>query len=141
MKKRIHQARRSLVARTVLAGAAVLGLSFVLLVLTPISVSTPVHPDQAAILFGGVVAMIAVQLVLVRRALAPLRRLADEMQQVDPIEPTRLLMETPDQGPEIAAFVKAFNDGRAACRRAASQRPGRAPGPGARAAADRAGAS
>lgn len=110
VKRRLQLARRSLLARTVLAGAAVLALSFVLLVLTPVSVSTPIHADQAAILFGGVVAMIAIQLALVRRALAPLRRLADEMRRVDLREPERLLSETPDQGPEIAAFVQAFNE-------------------------------
>jgi two-component system sensor histidine kinase UhpB len=110
LSERLRRARSSLVARTVLAGAAVLALSFVLLVLTPIRVSAQIHPDQAAILFGGLVAMIAIQLVLVRRALSPLRRLADEMRRVDLIEPEHLLSEKPDQGPEIAAFVRAFNE-------------------------------
>jgi two-component system sensor histidine kinase UhpB len=110
LRRRLRLARGSLVARTVLAGAAVLSLSFVLLVLTPVQVSTPIRPDQAAILFGGVVAMIAVELVLVRRALSPVRRLADEMQRVDPMQPKQLLHETPNQGPEITAFVEAFND-------------------------------
>jgi two-component system, NarL family, sensor histidine kinase UhpB len=107
---RIRGARGSLLARTILAGVAVLVLSFALLVFTPVSVSTPIHADQAEILFGGMVAMIAIQVLLVRRALSPLRRLAEEMRQIDLRRPRYLLSRTPDQSPEIAGFVAAFNE-------------------------------
>ncbi|HEX3562563.1 MAG TPA: sensor histidine kinase [Solirubrobacterales bacterium] len=107
---RLRDIRSSLLTRTVLAGAAVLALSFALLAFTPVQVSTTIHPDQAAILFGGMVAMIAIQTLLVRRALSPLRRLSHEMRQIDLRRPRYLLSETPDQGPEIAAFVAAFNE-------------------------------
>jgi two-component system, NarL family, sensor histidine kinase UhpB len=107
---RLRLARTSLLARTVLAGAAVLALSFALLAFTPVQVSTAIRPDQAAILFGGMIAMIAIQALLVRRALSPLRRLADEMRRVDLRRPRYLLSRTPDQGPEVTAFVAAFNE-------------------------------
>ncbi len=67
----------SLAARTFLASAAVLALIFVLLLVTPVEVSDPIKLGQALILFGGLMAMLAIQLILIRRVLAPLRRLAD----------------------------------------------------------------
>ncbi len=109
-RERLRVVRSSLLSRTVLAGAAVLALSFALIAFTPVQVSTPIHSDQAAILFLGMVAMIAVQAVLVRRALSPLRQLAEEMREIDLRRPRYLLSQTPDQSPEIAAFVAAFNE-------------------------------
>jgi two-component system sensor histidine kinase UhpB len=110
VRTRLRVARKSLVGRTVLAGSAVLALSFVLLVLTPIQVSEAIHADQAAILFGGVVAMIAIQVVLIRRALAPLRRLAEQMRGIDLTAPEHLLSQAHEEAPEITAFVAAFNE-------------------------------
>ncbi|MGH2967136.1 MAG: sensor histidine kinase [Solirubrobacterales bacterium] len=84
-------------------------LVFLLLIVTPVEVSYPIQLGEVAILVGGLLGMLAVQLLLARRALAPLRRLATQMETIDLREPGQRLTETPDQGPIISAFVGAFN--------------------------------
>ena len=101
--------RRSLAARTFLAGASVLVLTFVLLLVTPVEVSAPIRLAEAAILLAGLLAMLVIQLLLVRRVMAPLHRLTDQMQHVDLRQPQQRLAESPDQTTEISAFVAAFN--------------------------------
>jgi two-component system sensor histidine kinase UhpB len=100
----------SLAARTFLASAAVLALIFVLLLVTPVEVSAPIQIGQALILFAGLLAMLAIQLVVIRRVLAPLRRVADQMHEVDLRQPQQRRIETTSQGSEITAFVETFND-------------------------------
>jgi two-component system, NarL family, sensor histidine kinase UhpB len=100
---------RSLAARTFLAGAAVLALVFVLLLVTPVEVSAPIKAGQAAILFGGLVLMLVIQLVLLRRALAPLRHLSEQMKAVDLRQPEKRLTLIGTEDAEIAAFVTTFN--------------------------------
>jgi two-component system sensor histidine kinase UhpB len=109
MRARVRRGAASLAVRTFLAGAAVLLLVFVLLLVTPVEVSYPIKLDEVAVLAGGLLAMLAIQLFLARRALAPLRKLAAQMENVDLREPGQRLTVTPDQGPIISAFVGAFN--------------------------------
>jgi two-component system sensor histidine kinase UhpB len=87
----------------------VLVLTFVLLLVTPVEVSAPIRLGEAAILLGGLLAMAVIQLLLVRRVMAPLNRLTDQMQHVDLRQPQQRLAESPDQTTEISAFVAAFN--------------------------------
>ena len=101
--------RRSLAARTFVAGAAVLVLIFVLLLVTPVEVSYPIRLGEAAVLLGGLLAMLMIQLLLVRRVMAPLNQLAEQMQHIDLRQPQQKLAETADQTAEISAFVAAFN--------------------------------
>ena len=101
--------RRSLAARTFLAGAAVLVLVFILLLVTPVEVSAPIRLGQAAILLGGLLAMLVIQLLLARRVMAPLKQLADQMQHIDIRQSEPRLIERSDQTAEISAFVDAFN--------------------------------
>jgi two-component system, NarL family, sensor histidine kinase UhpB len=109
MRARLRRGAASLAVRTFLAGAAVLLLVFVLLVVTPVEVSYPIQRGEVAILVGGLLAMLAIQLLLARRALAPLRRLAAQMENIDLREPSQRLVVAPDQGPMISAFIGAFN--------------------------------
>ena len=109
MRARLRRASASLAVRTFLAGALVLVLVFVLLLVTPVEVSYPIRFGEVAVLAGGLLAMLAVQLLLARRALAPLRRLAAQMENIDLREPSQRLAVAPDQGPMISAFVGAFN--------------------------------
>jgi two-component system, NarL family, sensor histidine kinase UhpB len=102
-------ARRSLAGRTFLAGAATLVLIFVLLLVTPVEVSYPIRFGQAVILLGGLLVLLGIQLLLVRRVMAPLNELADQMQHIDLRQPQQQLTEIPDQTAEISAFVDAFN--------------------------------
>jgi two-component system sensor histidine kinase UhpB len=110
MKAWMRSGGDSLAARTFLAGAAVLVLIFVLFLVTPVEVSYPIKLGQAVILFGGLLAMLAIQLLLIRRVLAPLRHLADQMQSVDLRQPQQQRIETTSRDSEITAFVETFND-------------------------------
>jgi two-component system, NarL family, sensor histidine kinase UhpB len=110
MRARIRSISGSLAARTFLASAAVLGIVFLLLLVTPVEVSYPIKFGEALILFAGLLAMLAIQLVVIRRVLAPLRRLADQMHGVDLRQPLQPRIETTSQSSEITAFVETFND-------------------------------
>jgi two-component system sensor histidine kinase UhpB len=63
---------------------------------------------RVAALTGGLAVMITVNLVLMRRAFAPLARLAGLMNAIDPLEPGRRL---PALGPasEVTRLTEAFN--------------------------------
>ena len=80
-----------------------------LLVATPATVSFPVALTEAAVLSAGLVAVLAVNLILLRRVLRPLVRLTHFMRKVDPLSPgTRLPAE--DATAEIAELTVAFNE-------------------------------
>jgi two-component system, NarL family, sensor histidine kinase UhpB len=110
MRERIRLYWRSLAARTFVAGAVVLVLVFVLLLVTPVEVSYPIRVGEAVVLLGGLLAMLLIQLLLVRRVMAPLGQLAEQMQHIDLRQPQQRLAGTPDQTAEISAFVDAFNE-------------------------------
>jgi two-component system sensor histidine kinase UhpB len=95
-------------ARVAIASAAVLVVVFVLLLVTPVTVSAPIRLTEAVVLVGGLAASLILNLLLIRRALAPLSSLASQMQEVDLREPARLELAEAD-APELAAFVGAFN--------------------------------
>jgi two-component system, NarL family, sensor histidine kinase UhpB len=106
---RIHFGWRSLVARTFLAAAVVLAVVFVLLVVTPVEVSASIRVGEAAILLGGLVVMLAIELLLLRRALAPLRHLSEQMEAIDLRRPQNRLTLTGTEVAEISTFVTTFN--------------------------------
>jgi two-component system sensor histidine kinase UhpB len=97
-----------MLARVALASTAVLVVVFILLLITPVTVSAPIRLTEAVVLAAGLAAGLVINLVLIRRALAPLSSLAAQMQEVDLREPTPLRPSGGDS-PEIAAFVGAFN--------------------------------
>lgn len=87
--------------------AALLTLATVLLLVAPVTVSVPVRLVEAAVLMGGLAVALAVNVVLLRRAFAPLDRLARRMETVDLLRPgERLPVVTSDQ---VGRVVHAFN--------------------------------
>jgi two-component system sensor histidine kinase UhpB len=64
---------------------------------------------RVVVLAAGVVVLLTVNLILMRRSFAPLARLAALMNQIDPLEPGRRL---PPLGPasEVTRLTDAFND-------------------------------
>ena len=89
--------------------AAVLVLATLVLVLTPLTVSFPIALAEMVALAGGLVAMLALNLVLLRRAFGPLARLTVVMRDVDPLRPgERAAIDAAD--PEVAELTAAFND-------------------------------
>jgi two-component system sensor histidine kinase UhpB len=64
---------------------------------------------RIVVLAGGVVAMTLIDAVLMRRAFAPLERLASLMRRVDPLRPGRRI---PAEGPEseVTVLTRSFNE-------------------------------
>jgi two-component system sensor histidine kinase UhpB len=101
--------RLSFVTRLFLVNAAVLAIATLLLLFSPITLSAPVTEGQAFILVAGFLVSLAVNLVLLRRVVAPLRRLADVMHSVEPLEPGRRVA-VPGADAEVAALAATFNE-------------------------------
>jgi two-component system sensor histidine kinase UhpB len=80
-------------------------------VLAAASVVLIVQPPNGRIivLVGGLVVMLAVNLVLMRRAFAPLQRLTTLMERVDPLRPGERLPEPASQS-EVTVLTESFND-------------------------------
>jgi two-component system sensor histidine kinase UhpB len=99
----------SLFWRIFSANAAVLAIASLVLLLGPATVSNPVAAGEAVVVVLGVSVMLLVDLWLIRRALAPLERLADAMDAVDLLRPaTRpLVVEARDH--EVARLALAFD--------------------------------
>jgi two-component system sensor histidine kinase UhpB len=99
----------SLLSRVFLANTAVLLAITLLLLFSPIEISYPVTETQSVILVTGFVVSLIVNLVLLRRLVAPLRRLTETMRAVRPLEPgTRLVVPAADT--EVRSLTMAFND-------------------------------
>jgi two-component system, NarL family, sensor histidine kinase UhpB len=87
------------------------GLTFAMLalVVSPLTVSFPVALTELVVLTVGLMALLAANLVLLRRIFGPLERLSRSMREVDPLRPgSRAPAVTED--PEIAKLTEAFND-------------------------------
>ena len=69
--------------RVFAANAAVFAVAIALLALAPVTVHASPRLEELVLLLVGLVAMLALDLLLVRQALAPLNRLARVMQQVN----------------------------------------------------------
>jgi two-component system sensor histidine kinase UhpB len=99
----------SLAWRVVLLNSAVMLVAVLALALGPATVSTPVHARELVVLLVGVVATMGANIVLVRHAFAPLRRLTRLMRMVDPLAPgTRLQADRAAR--EVRELADAFND-------------------------------
>jgi two-component system sensor histidine kinase UhpB len=92
-----------------LSNAALLVVAVLTLALSPATVSQPVSVEEAAVLVGGVAAMLVMNLLLIRHAVGPLEKLTRLMYAVDPLYPgTR---ETRPQGSaETVELADVFNE-------------------------------
>jgi two-component system sensor histidine kinase UhpB len=99
----------SLLWWVLLPNAGVLVVAFMLLAVTPITISAPIEADQLALLFAGLAALVTVNVVLLRRILSPLFTLAEVMSSVDPDRPGRRLVGVNPRAAEGRALAQAFN--------------------------------
>ena len=74
---------RTLVARVFTANAVLLCAASAVLLLSPVTVSDPVSPQEALAILSGLAGMLLADLWLIRRAFAPLDRLRRRMEEVD----------------------------------------------------------
>jgi two-component system, NarL family, sensor histidine kinase UhpB len=99
----------SLLWRIFLGNAAVLLVATLALVVSPATVSFPVAATEAVVLASGLAVMLAVNYLLLRRAVGPLQRLAGTMRAVDPLAPGRR-SELPKASGEVADLAGAFDE-------------------------------
>jgi two-component system sensor histidine kinase UhpB len=92
-----------------LANGAVLLLALLLLTFAPIEVHAPIQIDQFALLLAGFVVLVGLDLLLLRRVLAPLFRLTEAMSSVDPDRPGRRLSGVNPRSAEGQAMARSFN--------------------------------
>ena len=99
----------TLLWRVFASNAAVLIIATLVLILSPVTVSFPIAVAELIALSGGLAAMLATDLALLRRAFRPLGRLTSVMRDVDPLRPgERAVVVAPD--PEVAELTAAFNE-------------------------------
>ncbi|MFU8875425.1 HAMP domain-containing sensor histidine kinase [Micromonospora sp. SL4-19] len=97
----------SLFWRIFLLNAVVLAVALALLMLGPVTVSTPVLLTEALILTCGLSAMLVANGLLLRIGLAPLDRLSRTMGTIDLLRPGHRLAVTGHDG--IAELIRTFN--------------------------------
>jgi two-component system, NarL family, sensor histidine kinase UhpB len=90
------------------ASAVVLVVATILLIVTPVTISANVALIDAVILLAGLCAALLVEYVLLRRAFAPLERLAKTMETVDLLRPGQRVPAPTDDA--IGRVVHSFND-------------------------------
>jgi two-component system sensor histidine kinase UhpB len=90
--------------------AAVFIVALLLLAVTPITIHAPIRLGELAFLIAGLLLLLSADLMLLRRTLGPLRRLAETMHAVDPTRPGRRAKEEAHAGSEILALAQAFNE-------------------------------
>src|SRR6185312_15219210 len=105
-----RRAPRSLLFQTFAGNAAVFIAAFVLLAVTPITIHAPIRLRELAFLFAGLLLLLAVDLLLLRRTFGPLRRLLQTMHAIDPARPGRRAREDAHAGSEILSLAQAFNE-------------------------------
>jgi len=99
----------SLFWRVFLANLLVLVVALALLTFSPITVDYPIKFGQFLLLLAGFVVLVTMNLMLLRRVLAPLARLTEVMTSIDPDVPgTRLAADDP-RSAEGRALAHAFN--------------------------------
>lgn len=101
--------RHSLLWRVFLSNGAVLVVAAILLAVTPITIRAPIAVEQLALLLAGLVALLALDFIVLRRVLSPLVRLTQVMSSVDPDRPGRRLADVNPRSAEGALLADAFN--------------------------------
>ena len=101
--------RRSIVREALVTSTALLVLIFVLLVVTPVTVSAPIRASELVVLALAFIALVLLNVVRIRRAFAPLRTFTAEMENVDLRHPERAQIGGSAESVELAAFTDAFN--------------------------------
>ncbi|MBV9311144.1 MAG: HAMP domain-containing protein, partial [Solirubrobacterales bacterium] len=100
----------SLLWRVFLGNAVVFVVAFAIVAWTPVTVHRIATPSELLVLAVLLIVMLAFDLLLLRRALGPLRRLAATMGAVDPAQPGRRAESFDSAGVEVLALACALND-------------------------------
>jgi two-component system, NarL family, sensor histidine kinase UhpB len=94
--------------RVFLVNGAMFGLGTAILAFSPATVSSPPLPTEGVVLVVGLVAILAINAVLLRLGLAPLDRLMRMMETIDLLRPGQRL---PEEGSgEVTMLIRTFNE-------------------------------
>jgi len=93
--------------RVFAVNAGLLAVIAVLLLVSPVEISYPIKPIQALIVLVGLAITLVANILLLRRAVAPLERLVERMDRVDLLRPGQRLRVSRDD--EVGRVVLAFN--------------------------------
>jgi two-component system, NarL family, sensor histidine kinase UhpB len=99
----------SLYRRIFIINAALLVAAALTLALSPATVSPDLLVREVLVLGFGVMLVLVLNFVLVRRTLDPLKRLTEAMRRVDLLAPRARLAPT-GGGPEVLELTQAFNE-------------------------------
>jgi two-component system, NarL family, sensor histidine kinase UhpB len=103
-----ERASVSLFWRLFATNAAILVAASLVLALSPATVSSPLALTEAVVLAAGLTAMLILNLVMMRRAFDPLRRLTALMRRVDPLRPGKRIPVYGDDT-EVLELTESFN--------------------------------
>jgi two-component system sensor histidine kinase UhpB len=99
----------SILWRVFTVNAIVFGLAVFVLIESPATVSNPIKRSELVALIGGLVVTLAIDLLLLRLVLTPLRRLATLMGDIDPRRPGQRALVSDWMSTEMIALSRAFN--------------------------------
>jgi two-component system, NarL family, sensor histidine kinase UhpB len=99
----------SLLWRIFAINAAVFVTAAAVLALSPATIHASIRLSEAIVLGAGLVIMLIADLLLLRRTLAPLRRLAALMSTVDPMHPGRRSVSDERAGSEVAVLARSLD--------------------------------
>jgi two-component system sensor histidine kinase UhpB len=99
----------SLLWRVFAANIVVFVVAFAALAWTPVTVHRVATPRELVVLTIGLIVMLAADLMLLRRAFGPLRRLSAMMGAVDPAQPGHRAESFDKAGGEVLALAGALN--------------------------------
>ncbi|MBB4663047.1 sensor histidine kinase [Conexibacter arvalis] len=99
-----------LIWRVLGMNAAVLAVALALLLFTPVTISDPPRASEVAVVAAGLVALLVVDWLLLRRAFEPLGRLAAFARRVDPLRPGDRLALDPRADPQVAEATRAIDE-------------------------------
>jgi two-component system, NarL family, sensor histidine kinase UhpB len=99
----------SLFWRVLTINCAVLLAAALILVFSPATISASAASAEVMVLFAGLLVVMAVNFVLLRRAFGPLERLARLMRRIDPMAPGRRI-DVKGAAAEVVDLLDAFND-------------------------------
>ena len=108
LHKPIRPAGRTLFWHVFLPNAVALALAVCLLAFTPASISSSFSIAQAVALFAALGVTVLVNVVLIRRAVAPLEQLTRVMADIDPLRPGQRV-EVDRTVAETAKLAEVFN--------------------------------
>ena len=109
---RLPESRRrrfSLLWWVFLTNGSVLFVAFLVLAFSPLEISAPIALDQLALLVVGLLALLALNLVLLRRVMSTFFRLTEVMGSIDPDRPGRRLSAIDPRSTEGAVLARTFN--------------------------------